>query len=41
MSKTDISGEASSWQAAEDASDAAWAAPGVTEVIDNIRVMAY
>ena len=36
-----LSGDASTWQAVEDAADAAWAAPGVTDVVDNIRVMAY
>jgi len=36
-----LSGNASSWQAVADASDAAWAAPGVTDVIGNIRVMAH
>jgi VCBS repeat-containing protein len=33
-----LSGHASSWQSVEDAANAAWAAPGVTEVIDHVRV---
>lgn len=35
-----LSGAASSWPAIEDAVGAAWAAPGVTEVIDNISLEA-
>jgi hypothetical protein len=29
---------ASSWQTIEDAAHAAWAAPGVTEVIDQVKM---
>ena len=36
--KVTLSGHASSWQSIEDAAHAAWAAPGVTEVIDHMRV---
>lgn len=36
--KVTLSGYASSWQSAEDATSAAWAAPGVTEVIDQVRI---
>jgi osmotically-inducible protein OsmY len=32
-----LSGHASSWQAIDDATTAAWAAPGVTEVVDHIQ----
>jgi osmotically-inducible protein OsmY len=35
-SKVTLTGRASSWQAAENAANAAWAAPGVTEVIDHV-----
>ncbi len=31
-----LTGQAASWQAIDHATDAAWAAPGVTEVIDHI-----
>ena len=34
-----LSGEASSWTAVEDAVAAAWAAPGVGEVVDKLRIM--
>jgi osmotically-inducible protein OsmY len=34
--KVTLTGKASSWQAAEDAANAAWAAPGVTEVVDRV-----
>ncbi|MCU0683172.1 MAG: BON domain-containing protein [Polyangiaceae bacterium] len=34
--KVTLTGRASSWQAAEDAANAAWAAPGVTEVVDRV-----
>jgi osmotically-inducible protein OsmY len=37
-SKVTLSGHASSWQAIEDAADAAWAAPGVTEVDDQLHI---
>jgi osmotically-inducible protein OsmY len=33
-----LSGSASSWHAIEDATAAAWAAPGVTAVIDEVRL---
>jgi osmotically-inducible protein OsmY len=33
-----LSGNASSWQSIEDAAHAAWAAPGVTEVVDHMKV---
>jgi osmotically-inducible protein OsmY len=33
-----LTGHASSWQNIEDAAHAAWAAPGVTEVIDNVKM---
>jgi VCBS repeat-containing protein len=36
--KVTLSGHASSWRSIEDASDAAWAAPGVTEVIQRISI---
>lgn len=36
--KVTLTGHASSWQAIEDAASAAWAAPGVTQVIDQVRM---
>ena len=33
-----LTGHASSWHTIEDAASAAWAAPGVTEVIDQVRM---
>ena len=33
-----LSGKASSWRASADAIDAAWAAPGVTQVVDRMAV---
>jgi osmotically-inducible protein OsmY len=33
-----LTGYAESWQAIDDAADAAWAAPGVTEVVDRVRM---
>jgi len=36
-----LTGDASSWRAAEAAAAAAWAAPGVTEVVDNVRVAVF
>jgi osmotically-inducible protein OsmY len=33
-----LSGHASSWQSIEDAANAAWAAPGVTEVVDRVQM---
>jgi len=35
--KVTLTGYASSWQAIEDAANAAWATPGVTEVIDQVK----
>jgi osmotically-inducible protein OsmY len=32
-----LTGSASSWQSIEDAANAAWAAPGVTEVVDHVK----
>jgi osmotically-inducible protein OsmY len=37
-SKVTLTGHASSWQSIEDASNAAWAAPGVTQVIDHVKI---
>ena len=36
--KVTLSGNASSWRTIEDAAHAAWAAPGVTEVVDEITI---
>jgi len=36
--KVTLSGHASSWESIENASDAAWAAPGVTQVVDEVTV---
>lgn len=36
--KVTLTGTASSWQSIEDASHAAWAAPGVTNVVDQLTV---
>ena len=36
--KVTLTGKASSWQSIEDASHAAWAAPGVTEVVDQVKM---
>jgi osmotically-inducible protein OsmY len=36
--KVTLTGNASSWQNIEDAANAAWAAPGVTEVIDQVKM---
>jgi osmotically-inducible protein OsmY len=38
-SKVTLSGNAASWQAIEDAKNAAWAAPGVSEVVDHVRLV--
>jgi osmotically-inducible protein OsmY len=35
--KVTLTGHASSWQSIEDAANAAWAAPGVTEVVDRVQ----
>jgi osmotically-inducible protein OsmY len=37
-SKVTLTGHASSWQSIEDAANAAWAAPGVTEVVDHVKM---
>ena len=36
--KVTLTGHASSWRTLADAADAAWAAPGVTEVVDQLKV---
>jgi osmotically-inducible protein OsmY len=36
--KVTLTGHASSWQSVEDAANAAWAAPGVTEVVDQVQM---
>jgi osmotically-inducible protein OsmY len=36
--KVTLTGHASSWQSIEDAANAAWAVPGVTEVIDQVMI---
>ncbi len=36
--KVTLSGSASSWQSIKDAERAAWAAPGVTEVVDHMMI---
>jgi len=36
--KVTLTGHASSWQTIEDAANAAWAAPGVTEVVDQVKL---
>jgi osmotically-inducible protein OsmY len=36
--KVTLTGHASSWQSTEDAADAAWATPGVTDVVDRMTV---
>jgi len=38
-SKVTLTGHASSWQAVEDATSAAWAAPGVTDVVVQVQVI--
>jgi osmotically-inducible protein OsmY len=35
--KVTLTGQASSWQSIEDAANAAWAAPGVTDVVDHVK----
>jgi len=37
--KVTLTGHASSWQAIEDATGAAWAAPGVTEVVSQVQMI--
>jgi osmotically-inducible protein OsmY len=37
-SKVTLTGHASSWQSIEDAANAAWAVPGVTEVFDLVKM---
>ena len=36
--KVTLTGHTSSWQSMEDATSAAWAAPGVTEVVDHVKI---
>lgn len=36
--KVTLTGNASTWQAIEDAANAAWAAPGVTDVVDQVEL---
>ena len=36
--KVTLTGTASTWQAIDDAASAAWAAPGVTEVVENVKM---
>jgi osmotically-inducible protein OsmY len=36
--KVTLTGHASSWQSIEDAANAAWAAPGVTHVVDQVKM---
>lgn len=36
--KVTLTGYASSWQSIEDAAHAAWAAPGVTDVVDQVKM---
>jgi osmotically-inducible protein OsmY len=38
-SEVTLTGEASSWQSIVDAEDAAWAAPGVTQVVDRVKLV--
>ncbi len=37
--KVTLTGHASSWQSIEDAASAAWAAPGVTAVVDQVKMV--
>ena len=36
--KVTLTGHAGSWRAVEDAANAAWSAPGVTEVVDQVKM---
>lgn len=36
--KVTLTGHAASWQSIEDAASAAWAAPGVTDVVDQVKM---
>jgi len=36
--KVTLSGSASSWRSIRDAANAAWAAPGVTDVVDHMKI---
>ena len=36
--KVTLTGHASSWQSMDDATEAAWAAPGVTDVVDKVAI---
>jgi osmotically-inducible protein OsmY len=36
--KVTLTGHASSWQSIEDAANAAWSAPGVTDVLDRVKM---
>jgi osmotically-inducible protein OsmY len=36
--KVTLTGHASSWQSIEDAANAAWSAPGVTDVLDEVKL---
>ncbi len=36
--KVTLTGHAASWQSIEDAANAAWAAPGVTDVLDQVKM---
>ncbi len=36
--KVTLTGHASSWQSIEDATSAVWAAPGVTHVVDQVKM---
>jgi osmotically-inducible protein OsmY len=38
--KVTLTGHASSWQSIEDAANAAWAAPGVTDVVEQVKMSA-
>lgn len=37
--KVTLSGHASSWQSIKDAAHAAWAAPGVTQVVEHVKIV--